>query len=402
MSKFTHILLVALSTILFWNCNASSKPILEESNSQQASEPAAYSIHSYLPILKGKRVGLVVNHTSTIGKVHLVDTLLALGINITVIFAPEHGFKGEADAGEKITNSMYKTNIPIRSLYGKDKKPSSEDILKADIVLFDIQDVGVRFYTFLSTLHYVLEAAGENVTPVIVLDRPNPNIHRIDGPVLEAKYASFVGLHPVPILYGMTIGEYAKMIVGEAWLANKVKVQLTVFPCKYFSRQSRYIPPIAPSPNLPNIRSMLLYPSICLFEGTHISEGRGTNKQFQLYGHPDMDKSSFSFTPTSMDGAKYPKHENVTCGGVDLTTMELETLYQSDRIDLSYLLHAYKELATQGSAFFLESNFFEKLAGNDLFRQQLTTGKSESEIRASWQKDLELFKKVREKYLIYQ
>lgn len=354
----------------------------------------------YIHFLTDKKVGTVVNHTSVIGKDHLVDYLIDKEIDVTAIFAPEHGFKGGADAGAEIENGMYKSSIPLYSLYGKTKKPSDEMLTGIDVLLFDIQDVGARFYTYLSTLHYTMEAAAENGIPMIVLDRPNPNGHLIDGPIMQEEFMSFVGLHPVPIAYGMTIGEYAYMINGEGWLANNVKADLSVIPCQHYNHESYYELPIAPSPNLPNLKSILHYPSLCLFEGTTVSVGRGTTQQFQIYGHPDMP-GEYSFTPISRDGAKYPKHEGVLNYGVDLSTVDNQDLKRKPQLDLSYLLDAHDKLTTKNVQFFNDNIFFEKLAGTAALRKQISQGLSEEEIRATWQADLHSFKKIRSKYLIY-
>ena len=354
----------------------------------------------YIHTLKGKKVGTVVNHTSMIGSVHLVDYLIDQDIDVTAIFAPEHGFKGGADAGAEIENGMYKSTIPLYSLYGKSKKPSKEMLDGLDVIVFDIQDVGARFYTYLSTLHYAMEAAAESNIPVVVLDRPNPNGHLIDGPIMEEEYMSFVGLHPVPIVYGMTIGEYAYMINGQGWLANGVQADLSVIPCQYYQHDSYYELPITPSPNLPNIQSILHYPSLCLFEGTTVSIGRGTTQQFQIYGHPKM-VGKYSFTPISRAGAKYPKHQDVQCQGVDLSNLDSRELKKKTQLDFSYLLDAYTKLDEHQVQFFNDNNFFEKLAGTAALRSQINEGLSEEEIRASWAEGLAEFKVIREKYLIY-
>ena len=354
----------------------------------------------YIHTLKGKKVGTVVNHTSMIGSVHLVDYLIDQDIDVTAIFAPEHGFKGGADAGAEIENGMYKSTIPLYSLYGKSKKPSKEMLDGLDVIVFDIQDVGARFYTYLSTLHYAMEAAAESNIPVVVLDRPNPNGHLIDGPIMEEEYMSFVGLHPVPIVYGMTIGEYAYMINGQGWLANGVQADLSVIPCQYYQHDSYYELPIAPSPNLPNIQSIFHYPSLCLFEGTTVSIGRGTTQQFQIYGHPKM-VGKYSFTPISRAGAKYPKHQDVQCQGVDLSNLDSRELKKKTQLDFSYLLDAYTKLDEHQVQFFNDNNFFEKLAGTAALRSQIKEGLSEEEIRASWAEGLAEFKVIREKYLIY-
>jgi uncharacterized protein YbbC (DUF1343 family) len=358
----------------------------------------AQNTEVYLPLLQGKKVGLVVNHSSLVEGEHLVDRLLREKISISKIFAPEHGFRGKADAGENLKDGRDKaTNIPIISLYGKHKKPTKRDLSDVDIIIFDIQDVGVRFYTYLSTLHYVMEAGAENHIPVVILDRPNPNGGRIDGEILNFKYKSFVGLHPVPILYGMTIGEYGEMINGEGWLKGNLKADLRVIPLKDYRHDDFYYLPVKPSPNLPNELSVYLYPSLAFFEGTVISVGRGTNRQFQIYGNPKYKKRDFSFAPLSMEGAKYPKHKHKTCYGVDLSS----TLIQlNEGINLSYLLDAYKNYPNKRK-FFLKNNFFDKLSGSDKLRKQIAAGISAKEIKKSWKKGLDEFKAIREHYLIY-
>lgn len=362
----------------------------------------AENIAEYLPMLQGKKVAMVVNQTSTVGEEHLVDTLLRYQAKIEKIFAPEHGFRGEADAGELIDDSKdAKTGIPVISLYGKKKKPSAEDLAGVDILVFDIQDVGARFYTYISSLHYVMEACAELDIPVVILDRPNPNAHYIDGPILEAKYKSFVGMHPVPVVYGMTIGEYALMINGEGWLSDGIKADLTVVKNRNYAHGDYYNLPVRPSPNLPNIQSILLYPSLCFFEGTTVSVGRGTDQQFQIVGHPDYSNGNYTYTPQSSAGAKYPKHEGKQCKGIDLTKLQKEDLHKAGRLDLSYLLTMYEAIAGQGEPFFLDNNFFEKLAGTDQLRQQIIAGKSEEQIRNSWKEGLDKFKFTREKYLLY-
>ena len=309
------------------------------------------------------------------------------------MFAPEHGFRGIKDAGESIKDNIdEKTGIPIISLYGKNKKPSKEQLKNIDVILFDIQDVGVRFYTYLSTLHYVMEAAAENQITVIVLDRPNPNNHYIDGPVLDTSFRSFVGLHPVPIVYSMTIGEYAKMINGENWI--KKKCDLKVIPIKNYSRKKRYSLPVKPSPNLPNHKSINLYPSLCLFEGTDISVGRGTKYPFQHYGAPYL-QSNYSFIPKSGEGSKYPKHENKKCFGNDLRLKDIHL----NSLNLQWLINAYNECPNQEKFF---NNFFDKLAGTNKLREDIISGKKQRFIKDSWKKDIIEFKKIRKKYLIYR
>ncbi len=364
--------------------------------------PGAENVAEYYSFLEGKKVGLVVNQTSMVQDVHLVDTLLNLGVNILRIFAPEHGFRGQSDAGEKINSTIdKKSGLPIFSLYGKHKKPTKESLKDIDIMVFDIQDVGVRFYTYISTLHYVMEACAENGIPLIVLDRPNPNAHYVDGPIMQDNWKSFVGMHPVPIVYGMTIGEYAMMINGEKWLQNGSKCNLKVIPCKNYTHDSFYELPVKPSPNLPNIRSVLLYPSLCLFEGTTVSIGRGTNKQFQVIGHPQYPEKDFYFVPQPNQGAKNPKHKGEKCYGIDLSNNTIGSIRDLKKLNLSYLIDFYQKITTSGKPFFNENNFFEKLAGTSVLRKQLIDGKSKDEIRQSWKKGLSAFKKIRAKYLIY-
>jgi len=355
----------------------------------------AEEMNKYLHLIQGKNIGIVANQTSMIGNIHLVDTLIKLNVNIKSIFTPEHGFRGKADAGEYVENQIDKeTGIPIISLYGKNKKPEYKNIKKLDIVIFDIQDVGARFYTYISTLHYVMEALAENNITLILLDRPNPNAHYIDGPILDTNYQSFVGMHPVPIVHGMTIGEYAKMINGEKWLKNQVTCELIVINMDNYSRKNPYQLPIKPSPNLPNSRAINLYPSLCLFEGTTISVGRGTDYPFQHFGAPYL-KSNYTFKPQSNNGSKKPKYQDILCAGIDLR-------YQDNYItelNLKWLINTYHE-SEQKESFF--NNFFDKLAGTDNLRKQIIAGKTEKEIKLSWQKDLSKFKKIRQQYLLYK
>ena len=359
--------------------------------------PAADRPSAYLPKLQGKQVALVVNHSSRVGSNHLVDFLLKKGIRITKIFAPEHGFRGKADAGKHVKNSRdSRTNLPIVSLYGKYKKPSKSDLKGIEVILFDIQDVGVRFYTYLSTLHFVMEAGAENNIPLLLLDRPNPNGHFVDGPMLKPKYRSFVGLDPVPLVYGMTIGEYALMLNGERWLKRGVQAKLTVIPLAGYTHTTPYTLPIKPSPNLPTAKSIALYPSLAFFEGTVFSAGRGTKQPFELYGHPQYQSKKFSFIPKSRSGAKYPKFKNKKCYGVNLKKAKPKA-----QVELSYLLDAYAKFPNKKS-FFLKNRFIDKLAGSNQLRKQILSGKSEAQIRASWQKDLKKFRKIRQKYLIYK
>jgi len=363
--------------------------------------PAAEQPDLYLPLLKDKRIALVVNHSSLARKGHLVDFLLKRGIKVQKIFAPEHGFRGKADAGAHVKNSRdTQTGLPIISLYGKHKKPTKRDLEGIDLILFDIQDVGVRFYTYLSTLHYIMEAGKEAQLPVIVLDRPNPNGHYIDGPLLQKKYRSFVGLHPVPVVYGMTIGEYAKMINGEGWLKGSGKVQLTVVPLANYTHRSFYSLPVKPSPNLPNDRAVALYPSLAFFEGTVVSAGRGTKKPFQLYGAPRYQLKKFYFVPRSRPGAHSPKFKGKRCYGVDLSKTDFKKDRMTQRLNLSYLQDAYANYPDK-KGFFLKNRFMDSLSGSDQLRKQITSGASKETIRKSWEKDLEEFKKIRKKYLLY-
>lgn len=362
---------------------------------------AAEKLEEYLPFLKDRNVAIVGNQTSVIPNqngayVHLVDTLLSRNIRIQKVFAPEHGFRGEADAGEKVSDGIdEKTNLPIISLYGKHKKPTSEDLEGIDVLVFDIQDVGARFYTYLSTLHYIMEAAAENSKKVLVLDRPNPNGNYVDGPVMEPENTSFVGLHPVPIVYGMSIGEYAQMINGEKWLENGLTCDLEVIKLGNYDHEKSYHLPVKPSPNLPNDQSINLYPSLCFFEGTTVNAGRGTNKQFQVFGSPylNQDKYAYSYTPQPMPGAAYPKHSGEKCYGMDLTAAP-----GLERIELKWLIHAYENTSDK-TAFF--NNFFPKLAGTNDLQQQIENGVSEEEIRKSWEPGLQKFKNIRKKYLLY-
>ena len=352
----------------------------------------------YLPLIIDKNIAIVSNHTSQFIKesksIHLVDSLLKLNVQIKKVFAPEHGFRGNLDAGEKIINSIdEKTGIPIVSLYGKKRKPSFEDLDEIDVIIFDIQDVGARFYTYLSTMHYVMESCAENNIQLIVLDRPNPNGHYIDGPIMTKESMSFVGLHPVPIVYGMTIGEYAKMINGEKWLRNNLNCKLKVIEITNYDRNKKYRLTFKPSPNLPNQQSINLYPSLCFFEQTPVSVGRGTEKQFQVIGTPYWENFKFNFTPKSMPGAKYPKHENLTCYGLNLENEE----YLS-KIDLKWLILAYKNEKNKDNFF---KSGFHRLAGNKLLEEQIKKGLSAKEIRKTWKNGLDNFKLIREKYLIY-
>lgn len=391
-------------------CHQSEKPIAKgfhDDNAKFVSKVekriavGAEQLASYYPFIKDKIIGLVVNQTSRVGEKHLVDTLLELDANIKAIYAPEHGFRGKADAGAHIGSGKdEKTGIDIISIYGKNKKPSAEQLAGIDLLVFDIQDVGARFYTYISTLHYVMEACAENNIPVLVLDRPNPNGFFVDGPILDLKYQSFIGMHEIPVVHGMTIGEYAKMINEEGWLKNGVQCELEVIPCVNYTHNMTYDLPVKPSPNLPNLRSILLYPSICYIEGTNASLGRGTDKQFQVIGHPSLTNYDYQFTPKPMPGAMNPKLNGEKCFGMNLTEITPDYLKGNAKVDLSWLLEVYNAYPDK-SNFFLENNFFDKLAGSDQLRKQIEAGLNEEEIRASWEPGLIKFKETRKRYLIY-
>lgn len=355
-------------------------------------------LHLFMDSLKDKNIAVVGNQTSMVGNVHLVDTLLSLNLKVIKVFAPEHGFRGEADAGEKVHSTIDgKTGLPLISLYGQNKKPHAEQLADIDIVIYDIQDVGVRFYTFISTLHYVMEACAENGKQLVVLDRPNPNGHYIDGPIREPDQRSFVGMHPVPIVYGMTIGEYAMMINGERWLNNGLVCKMWIIPCKNYTHKTKYVLPVSPSPNLRSEAAITLYPSLCLFEATTVSVGRGTERPFEVFGHPKFSCTNFSFTPVSSPGAKHPMYENKICYGFDLNESILKRRYE---INLNYLIQA-KDLLGDSSTFIDQVGFFNRLAGTTKLREQIYAGWSAKEIRATWKPGLEEFKKIRQKYLLY-
>ena len=358
----------------------------------------AERLETILPLLQNKRVALLVNQTSVIGNTHLADTLLALKVDIKKIFAPEHGFRGDADAGDHVSNGMdSRTGIKIVSLYGSKMKPSKDDLKDIDVVVFDIQDVGARFYTYITSLHYLMEACAENNKEVVVLDRPNPNGFYVDGPVLKKGFESFVGIDPIPVVHGLTVGEYAQMVNGEKWLAKGITCKLNVVTCLNYKHRMRYKLPIKPSPNMPNEIAVYNYPSICYFEGTDISVGRGTDNQFQVLGAPQITVRNFSFKPVSKPGAKLPPHINQICFGYDLR--RVNTL--KDEINLSYLIDCYKAFSDT-SNFFLPTLFFDKLAGSDQLRKQIIAGKTETEIKATWKEDLDAYKLKRLKYLLYE
>jgi uncharacterized protein YbbC (DUF1343 family) len=367
---------------------------------QKAPVPGSYQIELFKSIIKDKSIAVVANQTSMVGQVHLVDTLLSMGISIKTIFAPEHGFRNLADAGETIENSKdTATGITLISLYGSHLKPTAEDLEGVDVVIFDIQDVGARFYTYLSTLHYIMEACASRHIKCLVLDRPNPNGYYVDGNILDTAYSSFVGMDPVPVVHGMTVGEYAKMINGEGWLKNGLKCDLTVIRCANYTHGTPYELPVKPSPNLPNQNSVYLYPSLCFFEGTTISLGRGTLFPFQVFGSPDLPDRGFSFVPQSVPGAKNPPLLGIKCFGTDLRNAIKNKIVPNPEINLEWLISAYRDFPAKNKFF---NSYFDVLAGGPRLREQIQKGMSASEIRNTWKEGLRKFAKIREKYLLYK
>ena len=410
LSFFKNTVLLALLTILSCGSSVEKNSDNSEKNSQTTHFDkdknhlsnkiivGAEQFNSYSHLLKNKNIGIVANQTSFLESEnqHLVDFLISKQITVKKVFAPEHGFRGTADAGEHIKDGVdSKTGVPLISLYGSNKKPSQEQLKGIDVVVFDIQDVGARFYTYISTLHYVMEACAEANIPVVVMDRPNPNGHYIDGPILEKEHQSFVGMHPIPIVHGMTIGEYAKMINGEGWLDNNLKSTLTIIEMKGYNHQMTYSLPVKPSPNLPNDKSINLYPSLCFFEGTFINAGRGTDMQFQVFGAPSLPSSQylFKYTPRSNEGAKNPKFKDQLCNGKDLRDEP-----KLNKINLEWIMDAYNANG-ENKKFF--NSFFVKLAGTKKLQEQIEQGLSAEEIRSTWKDGLSKFKEVREKYLLY-
>jgi uncharacterized protein YbbC (DUF1343 family) len=387
------IFLILLTSILITACgSASTKPEPVITGAEQTT--------LYLPLLKGKSIALVANHTSCIGNSHLADSLLSLSVEIVRIFSPEHGFRGDAGAGDTISNAVdRKTGVPITSLYGFRKKPSPEDLNGIEMVIYDIQDVGVRFYTYISTLHYVMEACAASHIPLIILDRPNPLGFYIDGPVLDDEFKSFVGMHPIPVVYGMTVGELARMINGEGWLAGGLKCDLRVIRCSHYNHGVFYQLPVDPSPNLNSMEAIYLYPSLCFFEGTIMSLGRGTDFPFRVVGHPDFPVKTFFFTPKATSANKNPLFKNKTCYGIDLRSIPVEKLQQMKQINLQWMIDVYNTMG-KGQAFF--TDYIDKLAGTDAIRKQITGGLTEEQIRQSWQDELNKFKALRKKYLLYE
>jgi len=423
MIKFCQILLFVF---LINSLTAQNKSAANNAAGTKSIIPGAERLSVYVPLLKGKRIAVFANQTSMVGNTHLVDTLIKLGVNIKVIFGPEHGFRGTADAGEKVSNTIdEKTGIPIVSMYGSKRRPSAEDLKDIDIMIFDIQDVGARFYTYISSLEDLLEACLEHHIPLLLLDRPNPNGFYIDGPVLDRKFRSYVGMEPVPIVYGMTIGEYARMIAGEKWLSEKANnvysyyltahnspdtpFHFLVIKCQNYTHKSLYQLPVRPSPNIPDMQSVYLYPSTCFFEGTVFSEGRGTATPFQVFGHPSLPKNLYAFTPQPNEGAKSSKHYGIVCYGWNLSGSKEEVLKKVDgRIQLKWLIEAYKMFPDKDSFFIAPKSgkateyHFNRLAGNEILMQQVKSGKSEAEIEKSWEPELEKFRLIRKKYLLYE
>ena len=368
---------------------------------QAQPQTGAEQISVYLPLLQGQRVAILTNYTALVNGSNVVDTLVKRGVQITKIFSPEHGFRGDADAGATVGNQVDpKTGIPIVSLYGSKRKPSAGDLFDVDVMLYDIQDVGIRFYTYPASLQRFMEAAIENHRPLIILDRPDPNGQYVDGPVLDTAFRSFVGMQPVPVVYGMTIGEYARMLLGEGWVRSDADFHLKVIPCAHYTHHSRYTLPVKPSPNLPNMQSVWLYPSLCLFEGTAISLGRGTDKPFQQFGAPSLPGDLYSFTPQSVPGATNPPSLGQVCYGYDLSSIDVagET---GGRLSLKWLLLAYRLFPDKDHFFNGNGSQFDRLAGSSVLRQQIHDGLSEEAIRKSWEPALQNFKTIRKKYLLY-
>lgn len=382
----------------------SAASVQEQHDSSKAViQVGAAQLQEYLPLLKDKRVAMMVNQTSTIGSTHVVDTLLQWGVNIVKIFAPEHGFRGDHSAGAHVNSSKdEKTGLPIVSLYGKNRKPSVEMVKDVDVIIFDIQDVGVRFYTYISSMHYLMETCSENNLEMMVLDRPNPNGHYVDGPVLDSKYKSFIGMHPVPLVHGMTTGEFAQMINGENWLSNKKPCKLTVIKCKNYTHDSLYRLPIRPSPNLPTMASVYLYPSLGLFEGTNVSVGRGTDHPFEVLGRPGLKNGSYSFTPQSIPGvADNPKYEGKECRGMLLTDFAQTYILGNRRIYLEWLKLFYASNNAEKDGVFFK-DFFTKLAGTPELQKQIESEMSSEDIYKSWQPALDRYKMMRGQYLLYE
>lgn len=387
---------ILLLTIYASTCNAQQLKLVE----YHTILSGAQQTKSYFPLLEGKKIAVVTNQSGNIGNIHLVDSLLSAGMQLVKVFSPEHGFRGDQDAGKHINNEIDEiTKLLLVSLYGKNKKPTPNDLKGIEVVLFDLQDVGLRFYTYISTLTYVMEACAEEGIPVVVLDRPNPNGFYIDGPVLKPEHRSFVGMHPIPVVYGLTIGEYALMVKGEKWIEHAESIKLTVVPLKGYARNTIVQLAVKPSPNLPNWESVYLYPSLCFFEGTSVSVGRGTETPFQIYGHPNLPEGNASFTPRSVKGASLnPPFKDITCYGKDLRSYAQDFQNHEKKIKLTWLIDAYNHLKDEDVFF---NNYFNTLAGNAELRQQIESGMSEASIRKSWEDDIKAYKKIRVKYILY-
>src|SRR6056297_304050 len=393
--KNTIYLLICIVLCSLQGCS-NQKPTFQKLTIQTGAEQT----EEYIPLLKNKKVAIVANHSTVINKTHLVDSLLALGIDVIKIFSPEHGFRGSADAGELVDNDIDpKTGFPVISLYGNSKKPLSEDLANVDIIVFDLQDVGVRFYTYISTMHYVMEACAENNVKILVLDRPNPNGFYVDGPVLDSQYQSFVGMHPIPVVHGMTIAELGRMINDQGWLKDGLRCDYEWIACKNYTHDSLYRLPVAPSPNLPNMRSIYLYPTLGLLEGTVYNVGRGTETPFQVFGHPDMKAGEITYIPRAIKGASTrPKYKGQVCQGIDLRSYPLDSLTRHPRLRLEWIRTAMKRLP-EGD-FFVP--FFLNLSGTAQLMEQLKQDVPIREIRRSWQPQLEEFMQMRKQYLIYE
>ncbi len=390
MKKFLTPLLLIVTAIAA--CSAEKGDLTLMTGAEKTGE--------YLSLLEGKKVAVVANQTSMVGKTHLVDTQLSAGIDLRLSFAPEHGFRDLADDGAVITSGTDPvTGVPVISLYSSKKKPSPEDLAGIDAVVFDIQDVGTRFYTYLTTMCYVMEACAENGKQYIVLDRPNPNGFYVDGPILDTSaYTSFVGIHPIPVVHGMTFGEYAGMVIGEGWLADGIKCDLKVIKCTGYTHDTLYQLPVIPSPNLPNMNSVYLYPSLCFSEGTVLSCGRGTDFAFQVLGAPGIPDTGFSFTPKPSFGSSNPKHNGLNCYGIDLRSATADGLVPKPEINLGWIIEMYKAYPDKDKFF---NGYFDTLAGSSTLREQIISGMSAADIRASWKDGLDRFRTTRTKYLLY-
>lgn len=397
--------LIIAGDILLLSCSCSRAADAKE-DKNLTSEPQRVIVGAertdlYFSLLEGKRIAVAGNHSSLIGSVHIVDSLLSMGFNVKKVFSPEHGFRGHAAAGEYIDSETdVETGLPIISLYGSNRRPTQEQLEGLDVILFDIQDVGARFYTYISTMTLIMREAARLGIPMIILDRPNPNGHYVDGPSLDLEFGSFVGMHPIPVIHGMTIGEYAQMVNGEGWLGQNLTTDITIIPVEFYTHSYFYELPVPPSPNLPNMHSVYLYPSLCFFEGTQVSVGRGTSKPFQVYGHSSFssDILPYSFVPQSIRSAPDPPQKDKVCYGRDLSGLPLDSLQNLARLDLGYLIDAFRNFPKEEQFF---NNFFDLLAGSSLLKNQIKAGLSEELIRQSWQKDIESFKKIRKKYLLY-